>query len=86
MVITFEEVLKQIEELSTRQPQGFTVREMSIYCGRPKSWCRKKIGQLIDAGKVRWNGRKTTTRIDGAPTTAPVYLFISNEDNDLRQL
>lgn len=75
-VITYEEVLKQIESLNNKQPDGFTITEMSDTVGRSQRWCRGQVRKMIDAGRVRFNGKRTVLRIDGVPSQTPVYVFV----------
>lgn len=75
MIISFEEVLKEIEELSRKNPDGFTTDEMAESTGRTQNWCRSQIKALIRAKKMRMNGYKTVDRIDGLPGRAPVYAL-----------
>ena len=74
MIVTFEQVLKDIETLSRREPEGFTIAEMSDETGHGIHWCRGQVRKLIRAGKIRCNGRKRVTRIDGQDGFAPVYV------------
>lgn len=74
--VSFEDVLQEIERLSQRQPEGFSVREMSQAIGKTPKWCRDRLRDLIDAEKVEWNGEKTVIRMDGRPAQIPVYRFL----------
>ena len=76
MVIPYEQVLKEIEELRKKSPEGFTVREMMAETGHHDNWCRQRIRELMDAGKVRPNGRRSVERIDGVVGYVPVYAFM----------
>jgi DNA-binding Lrp family transcriptional regulator len=76
MVISFEEVLKEIEDLNKKVPEGFSTAEMSEALGHTQEWCRYSLRKMIAAGKVRCNGRKSVPRIDGYMTDVPVYVFI----------
>jgi len=75
--VSFDEVLHEIERLSQRQPDGFTVREMSMAVGKSPKWCRERLRDLIDAQKVEWNGEKTVLRMDGRPAQIPVYRWLT---------
>jgi len=83
--VSFNEVLAEIEKLSTDRPEGFTIAEMSDATGRSVKWCRTKIRRLMAAGKAQYNGRAIRSRIDGQTGYVPVYLVKSNgRPNQLR--
>jgi len=76
MVIPYEQVLKEIEELKKKSPDGFTTSEMMVHTGHSDNWCRARIRELINAKKLKFNGKKSIERIDGATAYIPVYIFI----------
>ena len=80
MVITYDQVLKDIEELSQKNPDGFSTAELSDVTGHSGAWCRKHVRKLIEVGKVRYNGKKSIKRIDGATAYIPVYTFVENKN------
>lgn len=74
--ISFDEILKEIARISEIKPNGFTVREMVVETGQSENWCRNKLRELIDEGKVACVGRTTVTRIDGTKTPVPAYNLV----------
>jgi hypothetical protein len=76
MVIPYEQVLKEIEELKKKSPDGFSTSEMMAHTGHSDNWCRARIRELINAGKLKFKGKKSVERIDGATAYVPVYTFL----------
>ena len=76
--VSFDEVLGEIERLSNSQPEGFTIVEMAEHVNHTRTWCRREISRLIQAGKVRYNGNATRPRIDGQTCRVPVYIFVAS--------
>jgi hypothetical protein len=76
---TYDEVLAEIQRLSVRDDEGFTVQELSRNMGHSLRWCRDHIRQLMEVGKVKYNGSATRYRIDGRAFDAPVYLYVRQE-------
>lgn len=72
----FADVLGEIEKLSSKSPDGFTTQEMIAVTGHGEDWCRQRIKALMRAGKLKFNGNRRITRIDGLPGFSPVYKFI----------
>ena len=75
-VISYEEVLKEIEELQRRNPEGISITEMSDETGHSQNWCRIMVRKLIKIGKMRCNGRKSIETIDGRTAYVPVYVTV----------
>lgn len=72
---TLNFVLDEIEALSEKSPEGFTVSQMSFVTGHGVYWCRKKLKSLIESGKAVCNGMAKKTTIDGRVCFVPVYLI-----------
>jgi Mn-dependent DtxR family transcriptional regulator len=72
---TYDELLDEIKKLS-KEDEGFSIAEMSSSIGKSRRWCEEKVKQLINAGKVKHNGWKKTTRMDGRSCVIPVYIYI----------
>ena len=73
--ISFDEILAEINRLSSKNTEGFTIGEMSDSVGHSKEWCRRKMELLIKGDKAYCNGRARRLRIDGQATFIPVYLI-----------
>ena len=70
-----EKILREIET-SAEFPDGFTTQELSDVTGRSVSWCRTTLRKLINAGKAKMVGKRTTLSIDGKRYPTPVYNLI----------
>lgn len=73
--ISFDEVLAEIDRLSTISPEGFTMQDMASATGHNVKWCRERIALLINSGGAICNGRAKRPRIDGQFALVPVYLI-----------
>lgn len=82
--VSFDAVLAEIERLSAAQPEGFSVEEMAHVTKMHPKTCREKLRKLMAAGKVRFNGKRTTHRIDGERCRVPVYVFLDGNDGENR--
>lgn len=59
-----------------KQPDGFTSAELSTAWGTAKCTTLARMRTLIDAGRMKFAGRRNITRIDGRPDTSPVYKLV----------
>jgi hypothetical protein len=73
MEITFDEVLQEMQRLTARDPEGFTVAEMAASTGHGHQWCRMSVKSLIACGKVVYAGRARRQTMDGRTCLVPVY-------------
>ena len=82
--VTYDEILAEIDRLTAASPEGFTILEMMDATGHCDNWCRDKIRRLINAGRVRYNGKAKREAIDGKPCLVPVYIYVSGgaDEND----
>lgn len=69
----FDVVLKEIQQLNDKEPDGFAVIEMADALGRSPEWCRKRIKEMISVGKMDCVGKKRLLSIDGTYRPVPAY-------------
>ena len=74
--VTFDEILKEIDNLNNKHPEGFTILQMSESTGYSRKWCQQQIAKLIDSGKAICNGRIKGNTIDGRIKHVGVYKLI----------
>ena len=77
--ISFTDILSEIEKLTKKNPEGFTIQEMSAGSGHTTKWCRNQIRKMIQSNTVKYNGKATRLSIDDRPFLIPVYIFIGNK-------
>jgi len=77
--VSFPDILSEIEKLTKKNPNGFTMQEMADEYGRSDGWCRKQIRKMIMAGTVKYNGKATRLSIDERPFLVPVYIFLQRK-------
>lgn len=77
MTVTFDDLLKEIERLDSQNPDGFTCHEMAKETGHSKQWCREKIRDMIEKGRLEFNGHRKQERSDKKIGYTPVYKIIS---------
>jgi len=82
-LISMDELESQLRELEGRQPEGFSIEEMSDRTGRSAYWCRAKLKKLVDEGKAKYNGKRAGTMLDGRRYHAPVYVLVGGSDGQL---
>ncbi len=82
-VIQMEELEKQLADLGKIRVEGFSIAEMSANLDISEPRCRVKLKTLITASKVRSNGTRPGTRIDGRACATPVYLMLEESSNEL---
>jgi hypothetical protein len=74
--ITLDEWYKALEEIQQRPgAKGFTSSDVSDASGCSQSLARQRIRSLILAGRAKHVGMRGSKRIDGRPTTIPVYAL-----------
>lgn len=76
MSVTFNDVLKEINRLNARSPEGWSAAEMADATGMGTQKCRDHIKRLIAEGAVRHNGRGKRPSIDGLMRNVPVYIYV----------
>lgn len=73
--ITVEEWLSALQKAEKKSAEGFTVTELRRATGQSDALIRRKIGDLVEQGRVHFAGYKTMPRIDGRLGQVPVYRF-----------
>lgn len=76
MSVTFTDVLKEIDRLNTKSPDGWCASEMAEATGMGIQKCRDYIKRLIAEGAMRYNGMARRQAIDGIWRPVPVYIYI----------
>lgn len=71
--VLLDDLLREIGRLERKNPEGWTIQEMSDHTGLSTNLCRDRMRRLINAGKAFCNGRKMVMAIDGTERYAPVY-------------
>ena len=74
----WESILSDIDKLNNKQPDGFSVQEMSDSVGRSTKWCRLQIKKMIEEGVVKYNGKRRGVNISNDPSYTPVYRKIKD--------
>ncbi len=62
-----------------KQPDGFTSAELGNAWGTSKCTTLARMRTLIDAGRLKFAGRRNITRIDGRSDTSPVYQLVKRK-------
>ena len=75
--VYFEDLLQEIKRLDSENPEGFTTREMARAMDRSTAWCRQQVRELIDRGKVEFNGRRKVEQADKKVGYLPVYKIVA---------
>lgn len=80
--INFEEWLAELEKLEaekgTNVADALTVREMVKKFGRCRQWICARLGEAIEAGKIRCVQRRTMN-ISGRSSTVPAYQLVKKD-------
>lgn len=76
MSVMFNDVLKEINRLNARSPEGWSAAEMADATGMGIQKCREHIKRLIKEGVVRHNGRARRESIDDLMRSVPVYVYV----------
>ena len=74
--VDYEQILNEIREMQRENPDGFSTYDMSIAIGKSPTWCRRKVRDLIQAKKIKYNGKRSAVRIDGTNGHVPVYCIV----------
>jgi len=74
--INFAEVMRDLEALQQKVPEGFTVYEMMQATGHGSKWCRDRLRILIENGKIKFNGKKRILNISGGVSITNVYITV----------
>lgn len=73
--ITLEELEEQMQDTLSKQPEGFSIDEMSDIIGKSTAWCRQRMRRLIAQDRAYLNGKRRGTMIDGRNCLTPIYCL-----------
>jgi hypothetical protein len=71
--IRVDEWLAELEKLSRRSVDGFSVKELADSTGHSLLWSRNVIKAGMARGLVEYAGKKSAVRMDGGACLVPVY-------------
>lgn len=79
--ISVGEWQKALEELESRQVDGFTTIEAAEALGMPLRRTREQMSALFRAGRIRLAGMRRVPRMDGRMDNMPVYQWVQESKN-----
>lgn len=77
-IINFEDLLREIK--TPEQDGRFTIAEMSKKVGHKPEWCRQRLQELIEEGRVEFAGMVVKKRIDGKACHVGSYRLVGTEE------
>lgn len=77
--IGMDEWLKAVSDAQKSDSAGVTIAELAAQMKCCNIIARKRMRNLIECGKARLCGVKTSYRIDGKPFPAPTYELVKKK-------
>lgn len=71
--IDFDKILEEVKRVEARGPEGFTSFELSDHLGCAQATAARKIRDLVNAGVLRFNGKRQAQNMCGVWHSVPVY-------------
>ena len=80
--ITIDEWFAALEAASQRSAEGWTTRELAREWGVGMDTTRRRLREMIDAGRVRMSGVRYETSINGRRTPKAVFQIVEGAPVD----
>lgn len=73
---SFDEIIEKLNNIESRDADGFTSEEMAIHFGWSKNWVNKNLRDMMRHGLIKCTGRRTSIRTDGIKCHVPTYDLV----------
>ena len=74
--IDWDKIQNELDDLMVKNPEGFTIDEMSKATGKSRPHCRRTLKQWAENGATKFAGYRKVIRIDNRVGYLPVYEYV----------